>query len=452
MQYIESIFKPFLFLKKTRAQKEVFYFTKASRSEEMLIKLLHDSFRKKGIKLKAFIFEDYTHANSFAGIRTRFLRSYYPELMITPLYAPNKHIADMNEYVAQDRYRVCSVAESRYKKKLQKFELYIQLLFQGKPVAAVLLDDNDYAATALIRSVASQNSVKSFKVARWFAPDTFISKNLKLNYFPKVSHCESFSPGRIFKYSSIKKGCPPKNCILFLGGGMDNGSQNPGSPRYWSLGSGWGSDWDMVRAIDKERKQLNLESDLVVRQHPFLANPALKIDQLALDSIGAIHGAEFDLESLIENSALVICGQTTLADASLYIGKKNVCVLGRYFLGWGRVKHIRSVLALRDWMVQSISIIKSNDSTKKAYLELFYKKRVININEPETIEQFIDSLVMKMESPEKPAKLRPKIWLIYFDFQVLCLGALYRLLKLVKREFHNRTNSGIRNSNKISGA
>jgi hypothetical protein len=401
----------------------VIFFTDISESEIAFLNEVYDYLDQKGITLRAVVFKDYHKCAKKLKCDYIYLKTFN----LLNLSLSHRKKRNVNTYnggflqklillekeINGDR----EVNVSDYERRLDSLISFVENLTSSASVYFVM--SRSYTTYKVVKNVLANKNINFIPFEKWVFAGTYqfnshgihqpnLDSNLKNGdekpYRLLLENLLLNFKGR-YHISEKQISLPNKYVLLLLGDGCDGSFCLKNTEEYWTIGKGWGDDFEVLSKVQQCIQETLPDSKLLVRQHPYTK---YKLEKQHINSPNTILADHAELDSLISNADIVLTVPSSIFYYSLAKGKK-VIILGNVELcGTEAVKCVDSV----DELCAYISEVSKNKEamhiSKEKVIEAVmpYFRNQIWVNS----ETFTYRVLDKYIDNKKITKERALIW------------------------------------------
>jgi hypothetical protein len=367
-------------------------FADISDCEVVFLNKLHEYLELKGFTLRVVVFKDYQNCIKKLKCDYIYLRSFN---LLNVNLPPSK----TNSNICGDNFFEKLVLREKEIKNLQQLNIDVyRRNFNGlvklvdnltNTTSLDIVMSRPYTTYEVVKKVLSNKGKDFVHFEKWVFANTY---QFNLNGIDQP--CLDIDAGvsdqtqhrlllndLFLSYkgrhtvNEEKAESPGKYVLLLLGDGSGAGFCLKNAEEYWSIGKGWGNDFDVLRKVEKCLQDTLPDRKLLVRQHPYTK---YKFNEQQVNKQNTILANKMVLDSLIGNAEIVITVTTSIQYYALWKGKK-VIVLGSCELcGSDVVKCVDSV--------DELSLVLTEAANNKRLL-CVNKEEVINATMPFFVNQ-----------------------------------------------------------------
>ncbi|MFZ0034211.1 MAG: hypothetical protein WAK60_04370 [Sedimentisphaerales bacterium] len=349
----------------------IIFFTDISEPEIIFLNEVYDHLAQRGITLRAVVFKDYHKCIKKLKCDYIYLKTFNLFNLDLPrgkkrdkdVYNGNflKKLILLEKEINGDR----EINVGNYKCRLDSLISFVENLTSSASVYFVM--SRSYTTYKVVKKVLANKNINFVPFEKWVFAGTYqfntcgihrpdldsnlkdgdekqyrlLLQNLLLNY--KGRHC---APEK-------RISLPNKYVLLFLGDGCGGSFSLKNTEEYWTIGKGWGNDFEVLSKVQQCIQETLPDSKLLVRQHPYTR---YKLEEQHINSSNTILANQVELYSLVSNADIVITVPGSIFYYSLAKGKKVVILGNGELCGTGVVKCIDSV----DELCAYISEVSNN--------------------------------------------------------------------------------------------
>ncbi|MFA5238578.1 MAG: hypothetical protein WC476_02560 [Phycisphaerae bacterium] len=362
----------------------VIFFTDISEPEIVFLNEVYDHLAQKGITLRVVVFKDYHRCIKKLKCDYIYLKTFN----LFTLSLPDRKKRDINSYNGDFLQKLVLLEKEineKYEIDITDYECRFNNLIgfvenMAKAASAYFVASRPYTVYKVIKKVLADKNINFIPFEKWVFAGAYqfniygihkpkfdndlengdeksyrmLLENLLLNYKGRHNVPE--------KQISL----PSKYVLLLLGDGCGGGFSLKNTEEYWTIGKGWGNDFEVLSKVQECVREILPDIKLLVRQHPYTK---YKFEKQHVNSPNTILADHAELDSLVSNADIVITVPGSIYYYSLAKGKKVVILGNGELCGSEAVKCVDSVDELRGY----ISQVSEN-------------KEVLNINKEKVIE------------------------------------------------------------------
>jgi hypothetical protein len=319
----------------------VIFFTDVSEPEIVLLNEIYDYLAPKGITLRVVVFKDYHRCVQKLKCEYIYLGAYsLPYVDIPTAKKRNTEIYNNDFFqkmilLEKEIGKNSEIDVAAYEFKINGLIRFVERLAKVASVYFVMF--RSYTAYVVVKEVLANKKINFIPFEKWVFPGTYQFNTYGINQPDLDSDLEVGDEGPykllLQNLLSNYKGrhpvpekqmqLPSKYVLLLLGeGGSSFCLKN--ADEYWTMGKGWGNDFEVLSKVQQCIQEILPDSKLLVRQHPYTK---YKFEQQHISSPNTILADHAELDSLISNADIVLTVPGSIFYYSLAKGKK-VIVLG----------------------------------------------------------------------------------------------------------------------------
>jgi hypothetical protein len=403
----------------------VLFFTDISEPEIVFLNEVYDHLDSKGVTLRVVVFKDYHKCIKKLKCDYIYLKTFN----LFNLHLPRRKKRDTNIYndnflqklillekeINGDR----EIKMSDYERRLDSLISFVENLTSS--ASAYFVMSRSYTTYKVVKNVLANKNINFIPFEKWVFAGTYqfniygihqpqfdnspengdeksyrmLLENLLLNYRGRHNVPE--------KPISL----PNKYVLLLLGDGCGGSFSLKNTEEYWTIGKGWGDDFEVLSKVQQCIQKTLPDSKLLVRQHPYTR---YKVEKQHINSPNIILADQAEIDSLVSNADVVITVPGSIFYYSLAKGKKVIILGNGELCGTEAVKCVDSV----DELCAYISGISNNKEalriSREAVVEaaLPYFKNQIWVNS----EAFTYRVIDKYIDNRKITEERTLIWYV----------------------------------------
>jgi hypothetical protein len=349
----------------------VIFFTDISEPEIVFLNEVYDYLDQKGITLRAVVFKDYHRCIKKLKCEYIYLKTYsLSNVNIPSTKRRNTEIYD-NDFFRRLILLEKEISKNReinvtaYEYKLNGLIRFVENL--TKVASAYFVMSRSYTTYKVVKNVLANKNINFIPFEKWVFAGTYqfntygvhqpnldsdlkvgdesryrlLLENLLLNF--KGRH---YVPEKQIQL-------PNKYVLLLLGDGCGGSFSLKNTEEYWTVGKGWGDDFEVLSKVQQCIRETLPDSKLLVRQHPYTR---YKLEKQHINSPNTILADQAELDSLVSNADIVITVPGSIFYHSLAKGKKVIILGNGELCGTEAVKCVDSV----DELCAYISEISDN--------------------------------------------------------------------------------------------
>lgn len=347
----------------------VIFFTDISEPEVVLLNEIYDYLAPKGITLRVVVFKDYHRCIKELKCEYIYLGTYsLSDMDIPTANKRNTEIYDNDFFqkmiiLAKEIGKNREVDTAAYECKLNGLIGLVERL--TKVASAYFVMFRSYTAYTVVKKVLANKKINFIPFEKWVFPGTYqfntyginqpsLDGDLKVGderpYRLLLQNLLSNYKGR-HPMSEKQMQLPSKYVLLLLGeGGSSFCLKN--ADEYWTMGKGWGDDFEVLSKVQQCVQEILPDSKLLVRQHPYTK---YKLEKQHINSPNTILADHTELDSLISNADIVLTVPGSIFYYSLAKGKKVIVLGNSELCGTEAVKCVDSVDELRKCIIEASS-------------------------------------------------------------------------------------------------
>jgi hypothetical protein len=395
----------------------IILFTDISEPEIVFLNRVYDYLEQKGVTLRAVVFKD------FHGCVKK-LKCEYIYLKTSSLFnlaLPARKKRDFNAYdddflqklilLEKEISKNREIDVTAYEYNLNSLVRFVENL--TKVASTCFVMSRSYTAYKVVKSVLANKKIDFIPFEKWVFAGSYqfnrhgihqprLDGNLKVDderqYSLLLQKLLSNFKGR--HHVSEKKTLLPNNYVLLLLGDGCSGSYClKDVEEYWTVGKGWGNDFEVTSKVEKCIQRTLPDSKLLVRQHPYTK---YKFDKRHIDSQLTMLANNVELDSLVSNAYITIAAPGSTSYYSLAKGKRPIILGNGELCSTQAVKCVDSVDELGDY-ISAISknkqaLVISREDVIKAVMPYF--KNQIWVNDETFTYRVLDKYIDSEESAE----------------------------------------------------
>ncbi len=352
-------------LKKHQNIQSVIFFTDISEPEVVFLNEVYDYLDPKGITLRAVVFKDYHKCIKKLKCDYIYLKTFN----LFNLNLPPRKKGDINGYngdflqklilLEKEINKNCEIDVADYKCRLNSLIRFVENL--AKVASAYFVMYRPYTAYQVVKNVLVNKNINFIPFEKWVFAGTYqfnargilqpnLDGNLEVGnesrYRLLLQDLLLNFKGRYY-VPEKRIPLPNKYVLLLLGDGCGGAFSLKNTEEYWTVGKGWGDEFEVLSKVQQCIQEKLPGSKLLVRQHPYTK---YKFDKQHINSQITTLVNNVELDSLVSNADIVI----TVPGSILYYSlakEKKVIILGNSELcGTEAVKCVDSVDELRAYI------------------------------------------------------------------------------------------------------
>jgi hypothetical protein len=387
----------------------VIFFTDISEPEIAFLNEVYDYLDQKGITLRVVVFRDFHKCIKKLKCEYIYLKTFSLRNVNIP-NAKRRNTEIYNDDFLQklillekeingDR----EVNVSDYERRLDSLISFVENLTSS--ASAYFVMSRSYTTYKVVKNVLANKNINFIPFEKWVFAGTYqfntygihqpnldsdlkvgdenryrlLLQNLLLNY--KGRH--RVSEKRIL--------LPSKYVLLLLGeGGGSFCLKN--TDEYWTIGKGWGDDFEVLSKVQQCIQETLPDSKLLVRQHPYTK---FKLEKQHINSPNTILADHAELDSLISNADIVLTVPGSIFYYSLAKGKKVIILGNGELCGTQAVKCLDSVDQLNDCLSEISNNKEALYISRKEVIEAImpYLKNQIWVNGERCTYRVLDKYI-----------------------------------------------------------
>ena len=368
--------------------QSVVFFTDISRPEVVFLNKVHHRLNQRGLILRAIVFRDYDNSRkklqcdyiylkTFNLFQTDFSwgirgdSSIYDNDLLEKLIPLEKEISPHLE-----------IDIHSYKHKLNNLAGFVKSVTTGAIACFVM--SRPYTSYKVVRSVLTKTKAGFVFFEKWVFAGSYqfnrhgieqprLDSNLRVDneqrYRLLLDKLLSNYKGR-HPVSEDKAPLPGKFVLLLLGDGHGGSFSLKNTDEYWTVGKGWGNDFEVLSKVESCVAEKLPDHKLLVRQHPYTK---YRIDKEDIHSSNTILVNRAELDSLISDADVIITVTGSIMYYALAKGKKAI-VLGNMELCG----------------TEAVICLASESELKSCLAEVSQNKDVLYITRKKVIESTLD--------------------------------------------------------------
>lgn len=364
--------------------QSVIFFTDISEPEIAFLNEVYDYLDQKGITLRAVVFKDYHKCIKKLKCDYIYLKTFN----LFKLNLPYRKKGDTNSYngdflqklilLEKEINKNREIDVTAYEYKLNSLIRFVENL--TKVASAYFVMYRPYTTYKVVKNVLVNKNINFIPFEKWVFAGTYqfntygilqpnLDGNLKVGdesrYGLLLQDLLLNFKGR-HHVPEKRISLPNKYVLLFLGDGCDGSFSLKNTDEYWTIGKGWGDDFEVLSKVQQCVQEKLPDSKLLVRQHPYTK---YKLDKQHINSQISTLVNNVELDLLISNADIVITVPGSILYYSLAKGKKVIILGNGELCGTEVVKCIDSVDELRAY----ISEVSNNKAAMRISREKVIK-------------------------------------------------------------------------------
>lgn len=375
----------------------VIFFTDISRPEIVFLNEVYDHLAQKGITLRTVVFKDYHKCIKKLKCDYIYLKTFN----LFNLNIPRRKKRDTSIYndsflqrlilLEKEIHSNREINVSDYERRLDSLIGFIENLIGS--ASAYFVMSRSYTAYEVVKSVFTNRKVKFIPFEKWTFAETYQFNTYgidqtRLDSDLKVSGEDQYRlllqklflnyKGR-HKVNEEKQLLPEKYVLLLMGDGCSGSFCLKNTDKYWTIGKGWGNDFEVLSKIERCVQEKLPDSKLLVRQHPYTR---YRLDKQHINSPNTILANQAELDSLVSNANIVITVPGSICYYSLAKGKRPILLGNGELCGTQVVKCLDSVDQLNDCLSEISNNKEALYISRKEVIEAImpYLKNQIWVN------------------------------------------------------------------------
>ena len=349
----------------------VIFFTDISKPEIVFLNEVYGHLAQKGITLRAVVFKDYHKCIKKLKCDYIYLKTFN----LFNLNLPNREKGDINTcdgdflqkliLLEKEINKNCEIDVTDYKCRLNNLIGFIENL--TKVASAYFVMSRSYTAYEVVKRVFANKKINFIPFERWTFAETYQFNTYGIQQ-PKLD--SSLEVGDESRYGLLLQNLllnfkgrhhvpekrillPNKYVLLLLGDGCGGSFSLKNTDEYWTIGKGWGDDFEVLCKVERCVQERLPDSKLLVRQHPYTK---YRLENQHINPQTTMLVNNVELDSLVNNADIIITAPGSISYYSLAKGKKPIILGNGELCGTKVVKCVNSV----DELCAYISEISSN--------------------------------------------------------------------------------------------